>query len=149
MLGCDRVDICSEAQQVTPRLIIEFYDINEPETLKAVPDLAIFSSGEDTLLLGTIDRIEIPLRTSQESTRYSFVRLATNEEFVNIDEVNFTYITQDVYVNRACGFKTEFIDFQAIRIIEQNQENNWLRSLTVQQTLINNDQEEAHLFIFH
>lgn len=148
--GCERDDICSAAFQVTPRLIIEFYDINEPELPKTVNDLSVFVAGKDTISLGNVDRIAIPLRTNQQSTRYNFIRLANNEEFRNIDEINFTYATRDLYVNRACGYKTEFIDFQALRIIEGNQENNWLRSLEVQQSVILTDNDEdAHLFIFH
>lgn len=149
-LACERDDICSEAIQATPRLIIEFYDINEPESPKTVNDLSVFVTGEDTISLGNVDRIAIPLQTNQQSTRYNFIRLANNEEFANTDEINFTYATRDRYVNRACGFISEFVDFQAIRIIEENQENNWLRSLQVQQNLITSDNEEdVHLFIFH
>lgn len=149
-LGCERDDICSEAFQVTPKLIIEFYDINDQEDPKNVADLSIFAVGsEDTISFGNTNRIEIPLQTNQESTRYAFVRQATSEEFINLDEINFTYVTQDIYVNRACGYKTEFLDFQAVRIIEDNPENNWMRSLNVQQTFINEDQDEPHLFIFH
>ncbi|GGE29898.1 DUF6452 family protein [Psychroflexus planctonicus] len=149
-LGCERDDICSEAFQVTPKLIIEFYDINDQEDPKNVADLSIFAIGsEDTISFGNTNRIEIPLQTNQESTRYAFVRQATSEDFINLDEINFTYVTQDIYVNRACGYKTEFLDFQAVRIIEDNPENNWMRSLNVQQTFINEDQDEPHLFIFH
>ena len=151
-LRCERDDICSEAFQVTPQLIIEFYDINETESNKNVSDLSIVAFGEeDTLDLGTTNRIEIPLRTDQESTRYSFIRLANNEEFINVDEINFSYANREVYVNRACGFKSEFLDFRAFRVIEDNPENNWMRSLSVQQTQIENDQNEdqVHLFIFH
>lgn len=149
-LGCERDDICSEAFQVTPKLIIEFYDINDQEDPKNVADLSIFAiASEDTISFGNTNRIEIPLQTNQESTRYAFVRQATSEEFINLDEINFTYVTQDIYVNRACGYKTEFLDFQAVRIIEDNPDNNWMRSLNVQQTFINEDQDEPHLFIFH
>lgn len=149
VVSCERDDICSEAFQVTPRLIIEFYDINEPEVPKTVNDLSVFVAGEDTIAIGNADRIEVPLKTNQQSTRYQFIRLSNNEEFINADEINFTYATRDVYVNRACGYKTVFLDFQANRIIEENPLNNWLRSLQVQQNTIDNDQDEAHLFIFH
>lgn len=150
--GCERDDICSEAFQVTPRLIIEFYDINETETLKNVSDLSIVAFGEeDTIDIGTVNKISIPLRTDQESTRYSFIRSASNDEFINADELNFIYANRNVYVNRACGFKNEFLDFQAFRILEDNPENNWIRSLEIIQTSIENDQQEedTHLFIFH
>lgn len=149
-LGCERDDICSSAFQVTPKLIIGFYDINDPELEKNVVDLSVFAFGsEDTISIGNANRIEIPLRTNLESTRYGFIRQTTNEDFRNVDEINFTYVTRDIYVNRACGFKTEFADFQAVRIIEDDPTNNWMRSLNVQQTFIDNDQEEPHLFIFH
>lgn len=149
-VSCERDDICSEAFQATPRLIIEFYDINEPDLLKEVVDLSVFAiEEEDTISYGTTNRIEVPLKTNQEFTRYAFIRQVDNEEFINVDEINFTYFTQDIYVNRACGYKTEFIDFQAIRLIEDDPTNNWMRSLNVQQTLIDNDQEEPHLYIFH
>ncbi len=147
--ACERDDICGEEQQVTPRLVIEFYDINEPEELKPVVDLAFHADGDtDTLLVqGATTEIELPLRTSANQTNYFLTEFATSEGF-NTDQLRLDYARRNVYMNRACGYKVEFIDFQARRIIEEAPNTNWIRSVSVQETVIE-DEEVVHLFIFH
>ena len=40
--SCESDDICPESSQKTPRLIITFYDISNPELRKDVENLAIY-----------------------------------------------------------------------------------------------------------
>ncbi|NGZ89848.1 DUF6452 family protein [Psychroflexus maritimus] len=147
--ACERDDICGEEQQATPRLIIEFYDINEPDELKPVTDLAFFADGDsDTLLApGAITDIVLPLRTSANQTNFFLTQFATSEA-PNTDELRLNYARRNVYMNRACGYKVEFIDFQARRIVEETPNINWIRSVSVQETVIE-DEEVVHLHIFH
>ena len=39
ILSCEKDDICPETTQTTPRLVIEFYDLTNPDVLLQVPGL--------------------------------------------------------------------------------------------------------------
>ena len=147
--ACERDDICGEDQQATPRLIVEFYDINEPEELKPVVDLIFFADGDsDTLLApGAITDIVLPLRTSANQTNYFLTQFGLSES-PNTDELRLNYARRNVYMNRACGYKVEFLDFQARRVVEEAPNVNWIRSVSVQETVIE-DEQVVHLHIFH
>lgn len=149
LLACERDDICGLDQQATPRLIVEFYDINEPDELKPVTNLAFFADGDsDTLLApGAVTELVLPLRTSANQTNYFLTQFATSEA-PNTDELRLNYARRNVYMNRACGYKVEFLDFQARRVVEEAANVNWIRSVSVQETLIE-DEEVVHLHIFH
>ncbi|WP_179020158.1 DUF6452 family protein [Winogradskyella forsetii] len=43
--NCERDDICAETTSTTPRLIVEFYDIDDLEVLKNVPRLTVYGDG--------------------------------------------------------------------------------------------------------
>lgn len=147
--SCERDDLCSLSFDVTPMLIIEFYDINEPESLKPVQDFAFVAVGaSDTINIASTSELRIPLRNTENTTSYLFTINASNPETLNVDELQFNYRVSDVYVNRACGFRGEFLDFQAIRRTAQAPETNWIRNLSVQQSNIRNE-NQTHLYIFH
>ncbi|GAA4244118.1 MULTISPECIES: DUF6452 family protein [Winogradskyella] len=44
--NCERDDICAATTSTTPRLVIEFYDIDNPESLKNVPRLTVYGEGQ-------------------------------------------------------------------------------------------------------
>lgn len=147
--ACERDDLCSSTFQVTPNVLIEFYDINVPENPKPVANFGFVAVGTtDTIFLNNVSEISLPLRTNQNNTTYLFATNSNNPELFNVDEVRFNYALNDIYINRACGFRTEFVDFQAIRTSAQAPETNWIRNLSVQRSNIR-DENEAHLYIFH
>ncbi len=45
--NCERDDICAETTPTTPRLVVEFYDVNEPEDLKSVTRLSVYGDSPD------------------------------------------------------------------------------------------------------
>lgn len=153
--SCQKDDICPEATPTTPLLIIRFYDFNDPDDLKPVPRLNLIAEGKtDSLFVNeqTTDSIAIPLKTFQNSTEYQLiinVGEESEEEIpANSDVVNFTYAVNEVYVSKACGFKTEYLDLQAARETETPATDNWIKNIQVEQTLINNE-IRAHLYIYH
>lgn len=127
--GCQKDDICAEETATTPLLQIEFFDVESPETLKVVPGLTIIAVGEEEPLLGpnTINNVSIPLRTDQNFTEYRFItNSGTDTE--NVDIIRFDYLPTPDYVNRACGFKINFLDLTVSRTPD---EDNWVLSETV------------------
>lgn len=146
-LNCQRDDICPEVTEVTPLLIIEFYDDEDEETLTAVQGLLLQAIGEEDTLFGpvTTNRINIPLRTNENTTSYRFVRNSGTEN-ENVDTLSFSYNPSPEYLNRACGFIVSYLDME-VEIIDD--EDNWILTESVEQNDIINETEEAHIFLTH
>lgn len=120
--SCEKDDICDPATPTTPRLVIKFFNADSPSTPKNVtnlkitgkdmPEAIIFNetaTGEAKYLTNG-SSISIPLRTNENFSTFTFTLDSGNENAaaVNSDEVRFNYTHQDLYVSRACGFKTIF-----------------------------------------
>ncbi len=120
--GCEKDDICDANTPTTPRLVITFYDVNNPSLLKNVTNLQVIGEGmtegiifnksgtEITKYLANGSSISIPLKTDADSTTYTFILDSQNPDpaAINTDQMRFNYTRQNVYVSRACGFKTIF-----------------------------------------
>src|SRR5690554_1426154 len=112
-LGCTRDDLCPEGTATTPNLIIVFKDNANPENRKNVEGLIVETDYENSVVVlprTVTDSVAIPLSTTSDITNYRFIRtlITENDTLVNIDNVMFVYNRKDLYVNRACGFRTEF-----------------------------------------
>ena len=147
--ACERDDICSGSTPTTPLLIIEFFDNTEPEENLEVQSLGYTIEGStDVIVIGTTDSIAIPLNTNSTNTKIQLISNAENSNFTNSDTVEFIYQVEEVYVSRACGFKANYSNLSAIREIEQPSTDNWIRSISVEQINVDNE-DNTHVFIFH
>lgn len=147
--SCERDDICPATTPTTPLLIIEFFDVAESDDNKAVQGLSYIAEGTtDTIIAGNVDSITIPLNTNLNKTRYQFIKNTNNPNLINADEVEFIYQTNEVYINRACGFKAVYSDLSAIRQVEDPITNNWIRSVIIEQINVENEQN-THISILH
>lgn len=146
--ACTRDDICDPAMAVTPLLIITFKDNANPLQAKSVTGLTVRKTDVDSTIVfrttEATDSIAIPLDTETDSTKLLFILNDDgNEETTNGDRLNFTYQREEMYVNRACGFKTTYSELTTQ--LEEDT-NNWITFLQVLQTNIT-DEIEAHLSI--
>ncbi len=145
--GCTRDDICSGAP-TTPLLIITFKDIANPLVLKKVSKLTVETDYETSVTLieaVDTDSIALPLRNDEGATRYRFIKNAgTSNEIIDI--YSFSYQRNDIYVNRACGYKTTYNTLAA----EEDDEEpvDWIFDLNILKTTIE-DETEAHITFFH
>lgn len=151
-LSCERDDICPESTPTTPRLVIQFFDINNPDIQKNINELVIQSAteeNENVISYDNVSELILPLKTNQNSTRFlmSINTESEDESLINTDEIIFNYARRNTYINRACGFKVEFLDLQTT-IVEEPENNNWMKANIVQQPNIDNE-DETHLFIYH
>ena len=109
--GCEKDDICDETTPTTPRLIVEFYDISNPTTLKNVINLGIIAPGFTSGIAFTgVSKIEVPLKTTEDTTTFSFIQNGSDTDTTNnnTDVIQINYSRNTVYVSRACGYKTVF-----------------------------------------
>lgn len=148
-ISCERDDICAEATVTTPKLVIEFFDANNPGNSKNVRNLVVREIEKDTaFLFNSTSTISIPLKTNAIETSYVFNLNALADSGGRTDTLTFFYATEERYVSRACGFKVNFIDFRAIsENIESNTES-WIKDVQVREKNIQNE-FETHLYIYY
>lgn len=118
--SCEKDDICTD--ETTPRLIIEFYDSANPTALKNVIDLKVKADGASDYVVFNADlevtnplrylfngsKLELPLRIAETSTTYHLILNSTDTVNINEDILQLNYTPKNVYVSRACGYKTIF-----------------------------------------
>jgi hypothetical protein len=148
--SCEKDDICAKGTPVTPRIIIEFYDAAQPTVMKNVIQLGVIEPNLTSGLAFTgVSKIQVPLKTNQNSTILRFIQNGgdTNASNDNIDILTFNYQRVDEYVSRACGFKTLFYLNETNPITLTADSNNWIQNIQVQQTNIENE-NEVHVKIY-
>ena len=108
--ACEKDDICDANTATTPRLVIQFYDITNPTVLKNVTNLKVIAEGmsEGIVFNGNGNTVSIPLKTTQNTSSYSFILNYGSVSYSNEDKITFNYIRENLFVSRACGFKTIF-----------------------------------------
>lgn len=160
--SCEKDDICAEDTITTPRLVIEFYDATDTATLKNVTNLRIEEAGtgvgvvlnsslsadNDARYISNGNKVEIPLKTFDDTTQFDFKFDYDNSE--NNDVITFNYTRQDIYISRACGYKTNFTLDDTNGVVVTTDSDNWISttvSPSIQQPNINNE-DEIHVKIY-
>lgn len=164
LLGCEKDDICAEATPTTPTLILRFYDFGEQDETKNVTGLRVTGIDDDNaevpisnLVSVSSDSIALPLRTDANETRFTFhldyaiddngTPEDPDDDFVtgNPDIVTISYQREEVYVSRACGFKTIFND---VIFNVQNDGDRWIINSEIINATVENE-ISAHIKILH
>lgn len=148
--GCEKDDICID--ETTPRLILEFYDISNPTVLKNVTSLKVTGEGEALPLkvFTGVSVVELPLKTTEDLTKYSLIINSTSTTSINEDKLEFNYIRDNVYVSRACGFKTIFELNTANGVVQTEPATPdlpWIQDIIIQTTNIETE-DEVHIKIY-
>lgn len=152
-MGCEKDDICLADTPATPSLVLGFFDIDNPEVLKDPGNLSIRPVGIDTLLFAS-GTIHLNLRTDQEFTEFEFILNEGNSETENTDRIQIHYDREDVYINRACGYRARFQLGTTAVVITQD-ENNWIKDFIRIEPNIDfiqpgtNEETTIHLGLLH
>lgn len=163
LMSCEKDDICADGTPTTPSLVVEFYNNENHNDLKPVSYLTYQAVGSDTVLPELDDdgnppasttKITLPLRTDATTTQWALTtRLAGNVN--NTDIITFNYVTQEVFVSRACGYKTSFtLNMQndtapGMAVTDNDPSDNlWIKNYSVITRTINNE-DETHIEIYH
>jgi len=162
-LSCERDDLCAETTPTTPSLILRLFDISNQESTKNVFGLRVQGVGNDDVLTGfnivTTDSIVLPLKTDDINTQFKLHNdygIDDNDTpddesddiiLGNEDIITIAYSTEEVYVSRACGYKTIF---RNVTVSVQEDGDNWIQII---QSINDNQSVEnetaAHFKIFH
>ena len=146
--GCTRDDICPEGTPTTPLLIITFKDNSNPLLAKPVTNLSVVTAdigSAQVIAPTTTDSIAVPLKAGADLTAYRFTK-DTGGDFPNTDILTFSYTREDLYVNRACSFKTVYDSLEAD--LQNEGTANWILDMDPLTTRIENE-NEAHIVILH
>lgn len=150
LLGCEKDDICD--QDATPNLIIEFYNFENRTELRNVTNLKVLAVGETDSLqtFNAVNKIAIPLKIDADYVKYSFIINSTDTDFANEDFIELNYTRKNVFISRACGYKTVYTlnDIDPIVYSDAVSATNlWIKDIDVQTNNIN-DENEVHVKIY-
>jgi hypothetical protein len=120
--SCEPDDICDPTTPTTPRMLIQFYNNSIPSEQKNVTNLKVIGEGmkegvvlnptgiDDAKYLSNGNSILLPLNTAADIVKYTFILNYgdKNSLLVNEDNLEFNYTRENLYVSRACGYKTIF-----------------------------------------
>ncbi|NMH86088.1 DUF6452 family protein [Flavivirga algicola] len=162
-ISCERDDICPDSTPTTPRLIIDLLDNNNTDNKKRVFDLVAIGVDNEFVLpdynFSNTDNLVLPLKTDENTTQYILVKEATvndagtpddtTDDFIdgNQDTITINYSRKEVYVSRACGYKTIF---ENVTLTIEPDADNWIltrQPLTDNQSV--EDEAAAHFTMSH
>ncbi len=158
--SCEKDDICDANTPTTPRLVITFYDDIDPTTPASVLNMTVKGEGEENPIIfnengtdGTqyqisANTVSIPLRTDSDTTTYEFTYNASSTNR-NTDILTFRYTRENIYVSRACGFKTNFTLDPAASVVRTDPDgNNWMLNITVlNRNIVSENENDPHINI--
>ncbi|MCZ8167657.1 MAG: DUF6452 family protein [Flavobacterium sp.] len=151
--GCEKDDICSDTTPTTPRLVIEFYDITDTQTLKNISNLRITAVGmSDDITFNNVNKIQVPLNPGATTSTYEFIQNGADNDTTNnnTDKITFYYTHSTIYVSRACGHKMNFqLNTPDGVVLEDHTPTDglWISNPTIVQSNITNE-NEVHLKLY-
>lgn len=156
--SCEKDDICPEGTPTTPSIVVEFYNKDNRSQLRNVFNLRVQAENmegplpagnENNLFNGST--IDLPLRTDADVTTYllTYNFTATGSP-ANTDKITFNYTRNELYVSRACGYKTLFYLNESPAngaVLEDTGDNLWIAEVVIEKPNIE-DENETHIRIY-
>ncbi len=162
-ISCERDDICPASTPTTPHLIIDFLDASNNDNPKNVFGLLIAGADNESILPGygfvSQSTVLLPLKTDANTTQFVLFKEAEindngtpdddSDDFIdgNPDVITINYSREQVFVSRACGYKTVF---KNVTLTIEPDDDNWMLSrqpLTDNQSV--EDETTTHFNITH
>ena len=146
--ACEKDDFCTQETPKTPKLILRFYNNADKDEYKTVKHLSVWAEGKDTISTYKsmeLDSIAIPLNTLAIETVYYLKMNSTDGNLANnfTNKITIKYTTEEVYISRSCGFKTYFND------VVITSDNGWFLDFTPTNLISINNEQEAHVKVYH
>ena len=140
ILSCEKDDICIEGSENTNRITIGFLDY-ETKNRTGISLVNLKSIGNDSIIHETYSGQSIKLPLTVNSTKTQF--LLDNNDLIDTLTIYHQSIHQ--YLNRSCGYKSNFIINSQTEITKQT---GWIREISVIKDSIFNE-EETNIFIHY
>ena len=139
-LGCEKDDICIEGSENTNRVTIGF--VNYKSRIQTGISLSYIKGiNNDSILSEEFsgDYLKLPLKVNSNQTRYIL------EHDKIKDTLKIFHQTNHLYLNRSCGFKSNFVIKSETEIIK---ESGWIREVSIEKDSIFNE-ENTNIFIYY
>ena len=137
LFSCERDDICT-TEIKTPRLVISFYDNEQPDMIKNVDTLSVWAPGKEKLYdRQKVDSILLPLNPA--TTGLQYILQSGNKT----DTLYLQYHPQEKYISRSCGFIYTFLLQEGTHT-----STSWIKNTDIS-TPQPIDNEQTHLKIYH
>ena len=145
--SCEKDDICLEGTPATPRLIVVFRDHLDTAVKKQVENLVIQGFDQEEILQTfTGDSIALPLRKKLDFSQFKLSFNLDTDSLIT-DSLQFNYDRFDLYVNRACGYKSNYV-FQKPSHYLLTKSEGWIQNIEKSKDTIS-DEQNTHLVIYH
>ena len=139
-LSCEKDDICIEGSENTNRVTIGF--VNYKSRIQTGISLSYIKGINNDSILSegfSGDYLKLPLKVNSNQTRYIL------EHDKIKDTLKIFHQTNHLYLNRSCGFKSNFLIKSETKIIK---ESGWIREISIVQDSIFNE-ENTNIFIHY
>lgn len=149
--ACTRDDLCPADTATTPNLVIVFNDYENRDRRKPVEGISIETMEPERIRVlerSTRDSVALPLNINADNTGYRFIKttISGSDTIRAIQEIRFLYNRNDVYINRACGFRAEF---RQLNVQEENVSGSaWIKEINIKRDSVV-DETKAHIVILH
>ena len=138
--SCEKDDICIEGSDNTNRVTIGFID-NVSKGSKGINLTYIKGLNKDSIISESFsgNELKLPLKVNSNETKYI---LDLNKIS---DTLTIFHDTNHLYLNRSCGYKSNFIIKLKTEILK---ESGWIREISIVQDSIFNE-EKTNIFIHY
>ena len=140
LISCEKDDICVEGSENTNRVTIGFIDYESKNPtginlsfIKGVNNDSIISEGFSGV------ELKLPLMVNSNQTEYILEQNEIRDTLIIFHQ------TKHQYLNRSCGFKSNFLIKSDTKIIK---ESGWIREISIVQDSIFNE-EKTNIFIHY
>ena len=137
-LGCEKDDICIEGSENTNRITIGFIN-NESKNLTGINLSFIKGINNDSVLSESFsgDELKLPLMVNSNETKYILEQNKVKDTLIIYHQ------TSHLYLNRSCGFKSNFLIKSDTEILK---ESGWIREISiVQDSIFNEEKTNIHI----
>ena len=140
IISCEKDDICIEGSENTNRITIGFID-NESKNPTGINLSFIKGVNNDSIISEEFSgaELKLPLMVSSNQTKYILEQNEVRDTLIIFHQTNH------LYLNRSCGFKSNFLIKSDTEIIK---ESGWIREITIVQDSIFNE-EKTNIFIHY
>ena len=140
LISCEKDDICIEGSENTNRVTIGFID-NESKNPTGINLSLIKGVNNDSIISEQFSgaELKLPLMVNSNQTKYILEQNEIRDTLIIFHQ------TKHQYLNRSCGFKSNFLIKSDTEIIK---ESGWIREISIVQDSIFNE-EKTNIFIHY
>ena len=137
--SCEKDDICIEGSENTNRVTIGFID-NESGNQTGINLSFIKGINNDSIIDSfSGDKLKLPLMVNSNETKYVLEQNEIRDTLIIFHQTNH------LYLNRSCGFKSNFLIKPDTEILKKS---GWIREISIVQDSIYNE-EKTNIFIHY